>query len=349
MGLVDISKRLVDVEAQCDYMKRWVTVNDSLLSRASDFDQRISNLEGSQSFKFSEKMQQYSALFGGDGHGFVYFTDPHDMSGFEDYDVSLHFSALRTVYSNTPARYVLCGGDWLNSKHTLAEAKYRVGRVPNMMRTEICQKSYTIVGNHDLNTENPVDEGMTEEELARIWYESDVCYFTVEDSDTLCFMLDSGSDNDTMTAYRWTQVDWFGSQLLANTKTHLFGVIHIIGHGPINQYPTPRTLGDKITLIADAFNQRSSVTVNGITYNFANATGTFHFMLAGHYHEDHRETENNIPIFYSAAHRAIDCCYADWTNSKISMLRTGIGKNLGDDREYPIIPSGGYQAAEVEE
>ena len=348
MGLVDISKRLVDVEAQCDYMKRWVTVNDSLLSRAADFDERISNLEGTQSFRFTEKMKQYSALFGGNGHGFIYFTDPHDMSGYEDYDVSLHFSALRTVYANTPARYVLCGGDWLNSGHTLAEAKFRAGRVPNMMRTEICERSYTVAGNHDLNAESPADAEMTEAQLARIWYEKDVCYFTVDDTDTRCFMFDSGRDVDAMTTYRWNQVNWFAARLLENTKPHVFGVIHIAGHGPVNQYPAYPSFSDNVTKVADAFNRRTSITLNGRTYDFAGSdlAGTFHFMLSGHFHEDRMETENNIPVFFSAAHRAIDCCCADWDACRLSMLRTGIGTNLGNDREYAFIPPGGYQAAE---
>ena len=343
MGLVDITKRLSAVEAQSDYVRRWVTENNSLLSSVSAFDKRIRDLEGT-GYSFSDLLEDYAALYNENGFGFLFFTDPHDMTGFEDYEVLDHFAMIRTMYENSPAQYVLCGGDWLNTDHTIAEAKYAVGRVPNLMRNQICERSYTVIGNHDLNVERPKDASMTETELANIWFDREVGYYTVESR--TCFMFDSGTQSKAMTEYRWTQLDWFANKLLANTKPHLFGVIHIIGlNMNSDQTGTLPELGDNITAVADAFNQRTTITMNEIAYDFTNATGTFHFMLSGHYHVDFSYTHHNIPVVYTAAGRQVDCCYIDFTENKLKTVRVGMTTVTGDkNRTINIVPLNGYQA-----
>lgn len=345
MGLADITRRLATVEAQAEYTRRWVNQNNSLLSSVAAFDQRISDLEGKGS-SFSDILLAYAGNFrsDGDGIGFIFFTDPHDMTGYEDYQVLEHLSMVKTLYENSPARYVICGGDWLNTHHTLATAKYRGGRVPNLIKNGICEKAYTVIGNHDLNVEAPEDTSLTETQLAKMWFDSDVGYYIIDTSDTTCYMFDSGSQSKAMTTYRWTQVDWFADKLLENTKAHLFGLIHIIGNtqsDTSNDYPE---LGQNITKVADAFNQRTSVTLNGKTYDFTNATGTFHFILSGHYHMDFSRTINNIPIVYTKNGYAVDCCYADFTQNKLFMTRAALTSVANQDRTIGIIPAGGYQS-----
>lgn len=350
MGLVDISKRLATVEAQSDYVRRWVTENSSLLTSVSAFDKRISDLEGTGK-AFTDGLMEFVTTIRNDGNGlpFVFFTDPHDMSGFEDFQVLEHMTFVRTLYENSPAQYVLCGGDWLNTHHTLAAAKYRGGRVPNLIRNRICEKAYTVIGNHDLNVEAPDPTGayLTEPQLAKLWYDSDVGYYTIDTSETRCFMFDSGDQSKPMTSYRWTQVDWFANLLLTNTKPHLFGLIHIIGNATSDESGVVRELGENLTLLANAFNQRQSITLNGHTYDYSTATGTFHYMLSGHYHKDYSTVINNIPVVYTTSGYAVDCCYADFSDNVIHLTRISIngGYDQNLSRTLPIVPTGGYQVS----
>ena len=95
--------------------------------------------------------------------------------------------------------------------------------------------------------------------------------------------------------------------------------------------------------VADAFNRRASIVMNGVTYNFRNGTGTFHFMLCGHTHEDGKYESHNIPLFCTRAFfngRSFDCCYADFDSSVLHMVRIG----GGNSRDFNIIPNGGYHA-----
>ena len=348
MGLVDISKRLATVEAQSDYVRRWVAQNQSLLTSVSAFDKRISDLEGTGK-SFSDGLQTYASTFRNDGNGigFIFFTDPHDMSGYEDFQILEHMTFIRTLYENSPAQYVLCGGDWLNTNHTLTTAKYRGGRVPNLIRNRICEKAYTVIGNHDLNVEapNPASAYLTETQLAKLWYDSDVGYYTVDTNETTCYMFDSGNQNKSMTPYRWTQVDWFATHLLSNQKPHLFGLIHIIGRLETQASTASRELGENLTLIANAYNQRHVITLNNLTYDFTSCTGTFHFMLAGHFHVNYDTIINNIPIFYTINGYNADCCYADFVNNILYMTRisSSSGYSSSFSRAMSIIPSGGFQ------
>ena len=82
----------------------------------------------------------------------------------------------------------------------------------------------------------------------------------------------------------------------------------------------------------NAFNNRTSITINGITYNFSNCIGTFHFLLCGHLHIDSVETENNIPIIYTRrmdidSETSLDLCYADFTNAQLHIVRVGLGES----------------------
>ena len=347
MGLVDITKRLSDVEAQVDYTRRWVQANNDLLTSVAAFDERIKELENNKYGTFSELLQAYASKFKKDGLGFIFFTDPHDMSGFNDYEILDHLAFLRTLYEYSPAKYVLCGGDWINTKHTLAYAKYAVGRVPNLMRNQICERSYTAVGNHDLNVENPADSGMTESELAQLWYDKDVGYYTIDTDKTTCFVFDSGNQSKEMTAYRWKQVEWFAEKLIENKQPHLFGLIHIIGVGQREDIQPPE-LANILTQMADAFNNRTTATFGGVLYDFTNVTGTFHFMLAGHYHLDHYEVVNNIPVIYTRNGRNADCCFADFDGGVLHMVRATLtNASLDADRDVAIIPSGDKQRIEV--
>lgn len=291
--------------------------------------------------KYSDKLLTYASCFtGNDGIGFLFFTDPHTMPS-KTYNVTptdalMQLMTIRHVFENSPAQYVLCGGDWITTDYTLAEAILIGGRVPNLLREEVSERAYTVIGNHDLNIEKTKDDSLTETQLARIWFDSDVGYYTIESRNCACVMFDSGYVTETMSDYRWSEVDWFAEYLLSNTKDHLFGVIHLVKHDNNTE------LGLNITAIADAFNQKTSITKNGKTYNFSESHGTFHFIMAGHHHTDWQKTINNIPIIgttTSSNGLELDCCYADFNDDVLHLIRVG----NGNSRDINIIPFNGYR------
>lgn len=285
--------------------------------------------------EFESRLAKYTAFYtGGNGIGFLFFTDPHSMPDtifkIPEHIALLQFKQIRIVYENTPARFVLCGGDWMTDAFTQAQGARICGRVPNLLRREICEASYTVPGNHD---------GIDEVSLARVWYDQDVGYSTIGFKDGTCFLMDSGGLTARMTDYRWAEAQWFAQQLHDNTKAHLFGLIHVM-YEDRSQYEPP--IGKKLMEIANAFNRRTSIDVNGTTWNFSGCTGTFHFMLFGHNHRDENSIIHSIPVIGTTATAfglALDGVYADFDNAVLHMTRFGYH---GTDRDIPIIPNGGW-------
>lgn len=292
------------------------------------------------------KLLAYSDCFDGDGIGFLFYTDPHSLSdhlGMQYEDALKHLKMIRRVYENTPAKYVLLGGDWIDTDHPFKEAKLLIGKIPNLVRTEIGERCYLAAGNHDYNTEKSssnisLDGNFSHEALAKMWYDSDVCYYVISTKDVDCYVFDSGPWDDTsyyhMEEYDRVQSAWFADKLMHNTTPHLYGMIH-----NILRSDTDGWLDRQIVGLANAFNHRSSYTIeSGATYNFSNASGTFHFIIAGHHHDDYYYVRNNIPLIYTTHSRnrlALDCCYADFDHGVLHCIRIGVG----DSRNLDIIPT----------
>lgn len=288
------------------------------------------------------KLTQYASCFtSDDGIGFAFFTDPHNLSS-ETYNVSRfgfekQLQSIGDIYNNTPAEFIVSGGDWLNTGHTLEEAIALCGCIPKLLRRFISDDCYAIAGNHDLNIEGTRGGSLTEPELANLWFGTDVGYYTVETKNCTCYLFDSGYVSTEMTAYRWGQVDWFATKLRGMSKDHAFGIIHMV-----KQHGEHTDLADNLTRIADAYNRKETIVLNGKSYDFSASTGTFHFMIAGHEHCDRADTLNNIPTIITKASNygyCVDCCYADFEDSVLHMIRFGDGET----RDQPIIPNNGYQ------
>jgi hypothetical protein len=177
-----------------------------------------------------------------------------------------------------------------------------------------------------------------------MWFDSDVGYYTVEGEDYTVFMFDSGptelySSYQQQNDYDLAQGAWLAEKLLSNTKPHLMGVIHVLARDNENGW-----FATVATMMLDAFNRRTSYTLDGHTYDFSGAAGTFHFMMAGHFHNDGTYTRNNIPVIYTTHcvnRLLVDCCYADFDHAYLRTVRIG---NDGVSRIIPIIPTGGSTA-----
>lgn len=330
-------------------------------------------INGTEYSLWKEKLKTYADTFatdyssasppavGSNGFGFLYFTDPHNVSnryGGTQETLIDDLKFIGKIFEETPAKWAICGGDWGNDVEinvtnssfpstatAFADAVFQIGRVPNLMRAYIGENAYTVIGNHDSNWDGGTGGYLTREALARIWFDKPVGYYTLEADECMCYMLDMGYSHTeaTINSYKKAEAAWFANQLLTATKPHLFAVGHIAGQNE------GRYFGDIITSIANAYNNRNGAFVyDNVTYDFSGATGTFHFMMGGHYHTDGTETRNNIPIIFTATFgansehpRPIDLCFADFTSSKLKCTRVG----WGNSREINIIPTGGTVAA----
>lgn len=296
------------------------------------------------------QLDKYSAYFtGGDGIGMLFFTDAHNFApeAFWKHqnDLVYMYEYMRVIFENTPALYIVCGGDMMNCHDfTYEQAIAHGNRINNYLKTHVSERLYLAIGNHDLQWWGSDGRTMSNRDKARVWYDSDVAYYTVKSRICTCYMFDSGMFVRNRTEYGAEQVKWFAQQMLTEDKPHSYGVVHYIAR-PSDQGPD--WLGDTITKIADAYNRRASITVEGTTYNYGSATGTFHFILAGHYHYAVVETYNNIPTIYSYAFvldGTIDACYADFDNAMLHTVRFKLVSDGTGGRDIPIIPNGGYQA-----
>ena len=272
-----------------------------------------------------------------DGFGFLFFTDPHNSGGMNDNDRNFNDTEpemrfIGNIFERTPAKVVLCGGDWMEEELPMDVFLSRVGRVMNIMRREIGPDCYSAAGNHEYHETTDATKYLTPRELGRMWYGTDVCYFRVEKPECDIYVFDSWRSGMTIEREYWDdQVAWFASALRTNTKKHMFGMIHILLFaGEENQ----QWIGDQITRIAAAFNGRTSITVSGVTYDYSNATGTFHFFLAGHVHSDSNSVVNGIPVIRTRHQPTnIDLCYANFDSAVLHMTRIG----LGSSRDISIV------------
>ena len=304
---------------------------------------------------YKEKLYTYANRFINKGLGFLFFTDPHSASseiyGNTEYELLKQLNDIKIIFQNTPAKYVLCGGDWLNMNHSKYQAMRLIGRINNLLKSEIGNQCFTVCGNHDTNTERPLTSSdmIEQEELNRMWFGTEVGYYIIEGYDHNIFMFDSGpitrkslyeNEND----YDITQLLWLGTQLEQNQKPHLLGVIHSINKN--NSDEAPSWFGSTATKIIQAFNHKQNYTFTytysgnstvSRTFNFSsNTVGTFHFIISGHHHRDDYFIKDDIPVIRTydcKNYLLLDCCYADFNNGKLYLDRIGGIKETISDNE----------------
>ena len=86
--------------------------------------------------------------------------------------------------------------------------------------------------------------------------------------------------------------------------------------------------------VGEAYNSRTSITLNHKTYDFSNATGKVEFAIGGHTHLDEEFTHHGIKCVLTAKACAcdveevtFDLCMADYTARKLECIRYGSGSN----------------------
>lgn len=286
-----------------------------------------------------EKCAEFAALMNNSENveSFIFFTDPH-LAENDNYEEQMrsYLKTLKTYYDATPTSFVVCGGDWIGNSDTQKEACFKLGFIDGQMRSRF-DKYYPVLGNHDTNYQGVTEEGasahsgtLTNETVHNLMFrENGGLYYSFNAQNTKFYVLDSGTDWDnTMTNYRWEQVEWLANQLLQDDAQHIAVVVHMM-------FSSGNLFGmaGYILSVFRAYNDRSSLTIdNGTVFDFSAATGRIEFVISGHTHEDKVMVVNEIPVVVTTNMRngntpTFDLCMADYTNRKLHMVRVGSGEN----------------------
>ena len=279
---------------------------------------------------------------------FIFFTDPH-LVGLRPHEDEMHtyLKALKTYYDATPTAFIVCGGDWLEDEQTREEACYKLGYSDSFMRANF-DNYYCVAGNHDDNSYGVDDTGVKytgtlplETVRMLIAKREENLYYSFDGAETKCYVLDSASTSDaSMTAYKWEQIAWLAEKLKADDAPNSAIFIHA-GFRRLGAEAHQRTLAamaNNLTLLCQAYNNATTVTVNGATYDFTGCTGCMRFILSGHMHNaDGAEIHNGIPVISTYDMRmgktpTFDLCLADYENEVLHMCRVG----TGTDRTIPM-------------
>ena len=275
---------------------------------------------------------------------FLFFTDPHmlglggDFSDEVKDNLVAAFPIAKEAYDLLKLNFCLCGGDWLNNSDTQDVAKQKLLFADKQMKS-MFSRYYKMLGNHDTNYQGIVSvEDSSRGDLPRTFIdneyfqESASAYYSFKGSNTRFYVLDSGSDwQKAMDDYRWEQLLWLANQLKVNKDEHVVLCIHMFyTEGKV--IPMSSLLID----ICDAFNSRKEITLNGQSFNYADAKGTVHAVLSGHNHEDaltYLGKEGTIPVVQTRNLRntpdrsSFDICVMDYKTGLLNLIRVGDGEN----------------------
>ena len=296
------------------------------------------------------KAEEFNLLFKnayGDVEPFIFFSDPHYCQTYDDASfipsAKQNINNILSHYKNTATNFVLCGGDWLTD-HKQSIAVKTLAKIDGLMNKTF-DKYYPVFGNHDNNYQGELDTtddrsandgGLTNQQMVNLWFRKyGKMYYSFNGTSTKFYVFDTGIDWVTeMNEYRWEQVDWFANQLLNNNDSNIVIVMHIISNNGAD-FANITPMSTNITAVAQAFNNRTSITLNGNTYDFSGKTGKIKCALCGHTHYDYITTLNSIPVYCitTAMDGTFDLVLLDYGANKLRSVRVGSGNN----REMNII------------
>jgi 3',5'-cyclic AMP phosphodiesterase CpdA len=261
---------------------------------------------------------------------FVFFSDPHVFTAETrvEWSRDIHLDRMKEYFNVCASKFIICGGDWLWAhEESIAEQDLQLAN--STMLDMFGDKYYPVLGNHDINDEGsaPIPDATLTSLLFSRWGKR---YYTIQGLNTKFYVFDTGSSLAiAMNSYRYEQVKWFCNSLLNNNDKHIAIVMHMAQTGENNGTPVTCPMAQIITSAANAFNTRSSYTVDGTTYKFNGKTGKVHIVFAGHWHQDNNYIYNNIPIYIIDDARTgnFDIITLDYKSNVLNSTRIGTGNN----------------------
>lgn len=275
---------------------------------------------------------------------FMFFSDPHVMgtsNKLNSSNLAGFVNALRFGYENTPTGFIVDGGDWLNVHDYQTFACYKLGLIDGLMRKNFVDY-YPMDGNHDTNYQGYISADDTTSRgdlpidtmIALHWKQNGAIYYEFDGIYSKNYVFDTGVEWDTaMDAYRWQQIDWFANRLIADDPENAVVWQHVAFTDFTTHDPTQFSLfAQNIGQVISAYNSRSSVTLNGVTYNFTGKTGKVRAVMCGHTHADMQGVLGGVPVVsvtkaYDDGVVSYDLGYFDFDNSVLKLFRIGSGSN----------------------
>lgn len=304
-------------------------VTDLINQNSTDIKNIMENVDPDNSWQ--EIAQTFAALQKTDGliENFMFFSDPHLLTGQSGWmdNFNKYIKKLETYYKNAPVNMTLCGGDWLYNENSLNTFELCYMR---KIAENALSPFYNVVGNHDMYS----GDGLySEEELRNILFPMrNKCYYKFSGANTQFYALDTGMDSAQyadMTTYRWEQIDWLAKALISDDSAYSMILMHIFSDNVDHSVLTP--FAENVVSVCAAYNQRSSVTLNGEAYDFASCTGKMKLILCGHNHADWNSTNSGIPVVCIRNTQnggpSFDLCCVNYENDEMNMLRVGGGSD----------------------
>ena len=317
-----------------------------------ELDVRVTALEQTSDID-SEKVAEYMYHFYSSNiaEAYAFFTDPHLMGSAGTFDESTfdrYINVLSDTVKQTSASYIVCGGDWLNSEDSKAQASAKLGYVDGKMRELFPGKYYPIVGNHDFNYlgyENgsrlPENQWISNSAMRNYWFhDHEQCYYKFRRMTAQNYVLNTRTDYDGTNTYDKSMLDWLAQNLIEDDAPHSTIMFHMYYLSTIGTTIPKRVVA--IGKIIEAYNSHSVCTLTDATegydktYDFTETTGHIDYVIVGHTHADFNGTFGGVPIvgcdnFTDGGVATFDLVFADYTNHKLYLTRIGTGASRSFD------------------
>lgn len=294
------------------------------------------------------KQKEFCALFksAGIADAFVFMTDPHLMGANNTFNEETAFrpylSVLQKYKNSIPASFLLSGGDWLNNHDYQDNACWKLGIVDSTMRKLFPGTYRPVLGNHDTNyygyvsSEDQSNGLLPHDALRGLMFNAESnTYYDFYATNGHYFVLDTGDDATlSMTSFRWEQIAWLAQKLQNNNNDNVVVVMHIYSNaGEASTWSAQKSqMANNVQNLLGAYNSKTSVSLNGISYSFTNAVGKCRCIVCGHSHFDHIDTSGNVPVicttnFTSGNTPTFDMMLIDYTAGVLTAIRVGTGNN----------------------
>ena len=319
------------------------TQNSNLSDYAKKTPEIVGTTIGETAMAFSHLMHGTEKV-----ESFIFFADPHFLNSINnESQMREYLDSLKLYYDVTPTDFVIGGGDWYGNSDTYETACFKLGYIDGWMHRLFGDKYYPAVGNHDTNQQG-VDETvgtwtgiLSKETVRNLWFrEHGNTYYAFDGLNTRFYVLDTWKEGADA-SYYWEQIAWLGEKLKTDNAENSALVLHM-GYYPLSGGGFGvNTLAANALALGEAFNNATSITLNGVSYDFTECTGKVRFALSGHIHADYATIVKGIPLIATTHMRdgntpTFDLCLADCGANKLHLVRVG----TGESRQFTMGPDG---------
>lgn len=255
---------------------------------------------------------------------------------------------IRNYYVGTPTSFALCTGDWIDDGYDGDEACFLLGIVRGMWKSWFDGGCFA-VGNHEYNDcGTQILDTNTVHNLLLPYEEKN--YYVYDGNRTKIYVLDTGRLGYGHTEYGWEQIDWLAGKLIEDNAEHSAIASHIWYIADTDGTLVLTPFADAVLRLAQAYNNRTTITLNEKAYDFAAATGYMEFAIGGHKHVDKTAEEYGIPVILSTnvtingyGKPTFDLALVNYTERKIYFVRIGSYHN----RTVQLAARGGGEDGDV--